>query len=323
MEFEIIHLARFHSLFVSTWNLELEACNLQGVLRSVRQRHRRQKPTTNDKIVYCFLVDQLHCFTSFLTIARDQLIQSTIIMKSSFASAWSSLLLVLWYWSTAIHALRHLEIASPLQSLTIPEHDDATITIPLTARGRFLQKIQAGLRAEQQLVQQQQETAAQDTAIAVDTSKQDWAHDASSQARRRQLNDERMLEEAFDKAVAPYDEQLNNIQRQQLKQKKQHKYQLVGVIQPQQDSQNKNSKPIQWYARLKPANSHWSVRLIHVNQDAAVYDLFRRGRVDLLGKYDNTGITDETTGLPVIRSHYAVRERSWKYVLSCLCVVLC
>lgn len=210
--------------------------------------------------------------------------------------------IVLLTLSSRIHAIRNLQFASPLQALTIPEHDDVDDTIPPTARARFLQKIQAGLKAEKEVRDKLQESPP----IAVDTSKPDWAQQASVTARRNQSKEERMIEEAFDKAVAPFEEKLKNSKKQTSQQQQQHKYQFIGVIQPNAE------KKIQWYARPKPANSKWSVRLIHVNRDAIVHDLFRRGKIDIFGRYDNTGSIDAETGLPIVRSQYVVRERSWK-----------
>ena len=83
-------------------------------------------------------------------------------------------------------------------------------------------------------------------------------------------------------------------------------YQFVGVVKRRSD------KPISWYARKKPADAKWSVRLVHVNQDAIIKDLFNRGKIDIFAKYKNTGKVDEETNVPVITSKYEVRERSWK-----------
>ena len=73
-----------------------------------------------------------------------------------------------------------------------------------------------------------------------------------------------------------------------------------------------NETPITWYARPKPAIAKWSVRLVHVNRDAILKDLFNRGKIDIFGRYENTGTRDTTTNQPIIASKYIVRERSWK-----------
>jgi hypothetical protein len=199
--------------------------------------------------------------------------------------------------SSVVQAIRHIQFASPLQALTIPEHD--VVETPPTPRARYLQKIAAGLQAEQQV----RDKLGEDDPIAVDTSQADWAQTATTNAKRQQLHKERMLEEAFDQAVAPVEAKFSKKQTSSSS----SQYQFVGVIQP-----HDTSKVIQWYARPKPANSQWSVRLVHVNRDAIVHDLFRRGKIDLFGRYTNSGSKDPESGLPVVRRHYSVRERSWK-----------
>jgi hypothetical protein len=207
---------------------------------------------------------------------------------------WRTVALIGWT-SSSVQAIRHIQFASPLQALTIPDAE-----VPPTPRARYLKKIAAGLQAEQQV----RDKLGEDDPIAVDTSQADWAQTAARNAKRQQLQKERLLEEAFDKAVAPFDAKLS---QKQPSSSSSSQYQFVGVIQP-----NDASPVIQWYARPKPANSKWSVRLIHVNRDAIVHDLFRRGKIDLFGRYTNTGSKDLETGLPVVRSQYSVRERSWK-----------
>ncbi|GAX25043.1 hypothetical protein FisN_10Lh239 [Fistulifera solaris] len=209
---------------------------------------------------------------------------------------WRTVALIGWT-SSSVQAIRHIQFASPLQALTIPDAD-----VPPTPRSRYLKKIAAGLQAEQQV----RDKLGEDGPIAVDISQADWAQAATANAKRQQLHKDRMLEEAFDKAVASVDAKLSKKQ-QSSSSTSPSQYQFVGVIQP-----NDASQVIQWFARPKPANSKWSVRLVHVNRDAIVHDLFRRGKIDLFGRYTNTGSKDPETGLPVVRSQYSVRERSWK-----------
>ena len=71
-----------------------------------------------------------------------------------------------------------------------------------------------------------------------------------------------------------------------------NKYQFVGLIKKPKTtggSGGKEGDPIQWYARPKPRHAKWSVRLVHVNKDAIIKDLFDQGKIDIFAKYTNTG----------------------------------
>lgn len=87
----------------------------------------------------------------------------------------------------------------------------------------------------------------------------------------------------------------------------------------------KKEQSISWHARPKPENAKWSVRLVHVNKDAIIKDLFNRGKIDIFAKYTNTGRQVETvekgedgetvtkkTTVPIVTTKYEVRERSLK-----------
>ena len=157
--------------------------------------------------------------------------------------------------------------------------------------------------------QQQQQDSSTTTANG-----KDWAQHAALADRDRQSQVERATARAFEQAFAKADalvvaEKGDN--NKQLKPQS-NKYQFVGVIHAP-----KSAQPITWYARPKPADSAWSVRLVHVNRQAILYDMFRRGKVDIFAKYKNRGqkvVTEEgvATRQPVIQAKYVVRERSWK-----------
>jgi hypothetical protein len=200
-------------------------------------------------------------------------------------------------------AVRNLHIVSPLQSLTIwdPEVKEAVMESGVGAsfRSRFLPKFRAGLRAEVEA----RKRLASEAAQQVDATSNNWASQAASSERQQRMAKEKIVEQAYDEAVAQFDAKTAmTIQRTNP-----NKYQFVGVIHP-----NDNEKPITWYARKKPATAKWSVRLVHVNRDAILKDLFNRGKIDIFGRYDNTGAKDATTNQPIITSKYFVRERSWK-----------
>ncbi len=198
-------------------------------------------------------------------------------------------------------AAKVIRFASPLQSLTIPDRevkDDLT-----TKRQRFLPRFKVGLQAE---VEARKELAAKRTTelqLSATTSGTDWAQRVTESDRARRVKENEIVEKAYDNAVSEFD--ASNT-KSPISKKSPNDYQLVGVVTP------KGEKPITWYARPKPADSKWSVRLLHVNQDAVIKDLFNRGKVDIFAKYKNTGAIDEETKSPVVTSTYEVKERSWK-----------
>jgi hypothetical protein len=197
-------------------------------------------------------------------------------------------------------AVRSLRFASPLQSLTIP--DPEVKEIVKSNRQKFLPKYKAGLEAE---IETRKELAAKRTKElqAAAASGGDWAEQAAESQRQRRSREERLVEQAFDKATTEAEKALKVAQTT----KSSNAYQFVGVV-----NRGLADKPITWYARPKREDSKWSVRLVHVNRDAIIKDLFNRGKVDIFAKYRNTGSVDETTNTPIISSKYDVRERSWK-----------
>jgi hypothetical protein len=211
-----------------------------------------------------------------------------------------TLSLVMLLQQSVVVAVRNLRIASPLQSFTI--WDTEAKEEQATPRSRFLPKFKAGLEAEAKARKEIVEK--RDQKLQADATSNDWAKQAASTTRRMFASDEKRAEEAFDKAVSQFD------QSKKLKKKKAtnpNQYQFVGVVNPASDG-----TPISWYAREKPRDSKWSVRLVHANRDAIVKDLYNRGKVDVFAKYENTGQKDEETRSPIITSEYSVKARSWK-----------
>lgn len=224
--------------------------------------------------------------------------------------------------ATSVDAVRSLRIVSPLQALTIWDSDDEDSSSGMlvtnlknsTARSRFLTKLRAGLDAESRMRSTLPELMAD---LSSDVTRQqssltsatDWAERAAQSKREAFDRQELLLEAAFDKAVAPFEEAEKELRRklQKTRSEKSASYQFVGVI-GERNAQN----IITWYARKKPTNSRWSVRLLHVNRDAILKDLFDQGKIDLFAKYENTGKINSETGLPIIASKYSVRERSWR-----------
>lgn len=226
-----------------------------------------------------------------------------------------------------VDAVRNLRIVSPIQSLTIfdPEiiktgsgsDEVAEPTKPLTHRRSFLTRFKAGLEAETAArkatgIQRKQR-------LQIDASKgnndEDWAKRAASAGDRLRENEANAVERAYDESMMKFNSNDEAIILKKRASRNENKYQFVGVINPPSTSgkkSNKSNTPITWYARKKPPNSNWSVRLVHVNKDAIVKDLYDQRKIDIFAKYDNTGRTDIDKNQPIVTSEYSVRERSWK-----------
>mmetsp|Transcript_6213 Transcript_6213/g.9076 ORF Transcript_6213/g.9076 Transcript_6213/m.9076 type:complete len:384 (-) Transcript_6213:47-1198(-) len=108
-----------------------------------------------------------------------------------------------------------------------------------------------------------------------------------------------------------------------------NKYQYVGVInspklknkvhaardQPKSPSSGEKSSNnifnnVQWYARKKPKQSNWTLRLVHVDRAAILHHYFQRGKIDIYGEYRNTGEIDSQTGKIAVTPVYTARPRN-------------
>jgi hypothetical protein len=210
-------------------------------------------------------------------------------------------------------AIRRLRFASPLQSLTIPDPEIQGEEFLNTPRKRFLPKFLAGLTAEAQARKELAVVRSREAVISADdVTGSDWAEKTARSGRERKQKEEDYIEAAFDQAVAGVESVEKTLDKaSKFLNKSRNEYQFVGVINRKAAS-DPNQKPITWYAREKPTSAKWSVRLVHVNQDAIIKDLFNRGKIDIFAKYRNTGELDEKTKAPIVTSKYEVRERSWK-----------
>lgn len=196
-----------------------------------------------------------------------------------------------------------LKFHSPLQSLTIFPKD-----IPSsTPRDRFIPKFKAGLEAEkrarEQIVKQRE---LEDDPEYVGKG---WERRSEEAEKLKSAKEDLFVEKAYDNAVAKFD-----VNSQPKTQQKMSKYQFVGVVQPPSSSEK-----VKWYARKRPADSKWNIRLIHVNRDAVIRDLFVNGKVDVFGKYVNTGkprdpVKDgedaSVLRRPLIEAEYSIKKRS-------------
>jgi len=221
----------------------------------------------------------------------------------------SAMLLVLLATMQSVSAVRKLQIVSPLQALTIwdPELKEEVVeTGGPTRRSRFLERFRTGLQAEADTRKKlaESEKVAQQQQVVGDKN---WAAKAAAMEMQQVHANEKMVEQAYDQAVAQFDAKT----QRKMKKKNANKFQFVGVINSSSSGASEE-KPITWYARKKPSDAKWSLRLVHVNREAILKDLYNRGKIDVFGRYENTGKRDEKTGQPIIQSKYTVRERSWK-----------
>jgi hypothetical protein len=250
---------------------------------------------------------------------------------------------------------KDIRFASPLQSLTIPDPElfadkvknsveevDVAVEekksaaekkqdllrssrILDTPRKKFLPKFLTGLKAENQI---REEIAlgrvkVPDSDDDFDVSGMDWVGQTKTEEAKRKRREDKIVEDAYDKAITSF-EQEQRISKK-MKKTNSNKYQYVGVVGINKDKEKKNS-PISWYARPKPKNSKWSVRLLHVNKDVIIKDLFDQGKIDIFAKYTNTGQrkqSDIASGeegrtakpssqAPVVTTKYEARDRSWR-----------
>jgi hypothetical protein len=198
-----------------------------------------------------------------------------------------------------VGGVRNVQIASPLMALTIWDDADEK---PETHRSRFLPRLRAGLSAE--AIAAQDFTGSKSRKPSLSLDKPDWAKQVAGSEQRERTAQTKAMERAYDMAVAKHDA----IQNKSKTAKKQssNTHQFVGVVNPKS-----TENPITWYARQKPAHAKWSVRLIHVNKEAVIKDLFNRGKIDLFARYENSGQIAES-GQSAVTVNYSVRERSWK-----------
>jgi hypothetical protein len=208
--------------------------------------------------------------------------------------------------------IRTLRFASPLQSLTIPDPEMKDEEDLNTPRKRFLPKFFAGLTAEAEARKEVALKRSRELQSS-DLEGSDWADKLVASDKVRREQEDAFVESVYDQAIAGVDSVEKTLIKgsQTLSRKSPNKFQFVGIIDRKKAAANVSS-PITWYARKKPASAKWSLRLVHVNQDAIIKDLFNRGKIDIFAKYKNTGVIDEETKTPIITSRYEVRERSWK-----------
>jgi len=194
-----------------------------------------------------------------------------------------------------------LRFASPLQTFTIFDNKEEPLP-----REEYLSKYSVGLKAEMDKRNELQEKY-EEFLARQDKESPGWARKAAKYERNLRSAQERLSAKAFDEAVRKFERQEKKRQKSSSSSRNPNKYQFVGVI-----NKSKPNSPIEWYARKRPAQATWSVRLVHVNKRAIIKDLFNQGKVDVMAKYHNTGFAEEETKERLVEGQYHVKERSWR-----------
>jgi len=223
-----------------------------------------------------------------------------------------------------------LRFVSPLRTYTVFDPDpasssssDAAINAP---RRKFFPRFRAGLaaeRREREAIKDELQAELLSEAEGGDNSEgygREWAAMEEAKDEVRRGAEEARVERAHDRAVAAYDRRstgraaIASLTPSGARAKADGKdLQFVGVINPGRVA----DKKVTWYARPKPATSKWSVRLVHVNRDAVLRDMFTAGKIDVFGSYINSGkkVLDrdgEPTLQPALEGKYTVRSRNWR-----------
>ncbi len=224
-----------------------------------------------------------------------------------------------------------LRFTSPIQSFTIFEKSALSSLDYASPRKKFLPRFRAGLvaerRAREALLEEQRRGILDfDDGQMESGDGAGWAEASAAADERKKKAMEGRVEAAFDAAVKEYDERVAAAKKKVSSvSSSSGKYQFVGVV--NNGTRNAVNNSVTWFARKKPNNSKWNVRLVHVNRDAVLRDLFVRGKVDVYGKYVNEGLDnaafeaadksgesiDERFAMkPCVMAQYSIKERSWK-----------
>ncbi len=194
-----------------------------------------------------------------------------------------------------------LKFLSPLQSLTIFPKDIPTTT----PRDEFLPKFKRGLEAETRA--KDQVTKRRELNDEIEYTGKGWEKKSEESEKKRAEKEDQYIQSAYDRAIEGFEPAKSA-------EFKGSKYQFVGVVQPKD-----SAKKVKWYARKRPSNSKWNVRLVHVNRDVILRDMFVNGKVDVFAKYVNTGKPKDALRegenpsaprRPLINAEYNIKKRS-------------
>jgi len=182
-----------------------------------------------------------------------------------------------------------------------------------TPREAFLPKFQAGKASEKEArdeIAKEAEVYGDGVDEYVDEG---WDKEIEEIDRLNVEGEDQRVERSFNSAIDTVKDKFD--QTIKYEKVKKSKFQFVGVVQPIRSS---DSKKVRWYARKRPSNSKWNIRLVHVNREAIVKDLFARGKIDIYGEYENTGkkmvaVEGENmldNGKQLITGKYSVKKRN-------------
>jgi len=214
-----------------------------------------------------------------------------------------------------------LNFASPLQTFTI--YPKEKVIEEKSPRERYVPKLKAGLAAERKAkiiikAKEQYNMDNDDDYIG-----EGWDKKSAQLEKYKEEENDLKLERAFDRAVAPFSKSRIFTSIKKNTPSKKSSLQFVGLVHPP-----KNGKNVTWYARERPSESKWNLRLVHANRDAILRDLFIKGKVDVYGEYVNTGKSSSrdkedqdspaavNNGKPLIQAKYTLKNRSWKNLLN-------
>mmetsp|Transcript_15311 Transcript_15311/g.22441 ORF Transcript_15311/g.22441 Transcript_15311/m.22441 type:complete len:342 (+) Transcript_15311:15-1040(+) len=208
-----------------------------------------------------------------------------------------------------------LQFLSPLQSLTLFPKDKPTAT----PRDDFIPKFKAGLEAEKEareFLAAKRSSGGGEDDEPINVGK-GWEKRSEENDRIRAEREERFVDEAYDRGVAGYTEASKAAVAKiasSSNSNSNNKFQFVGVVQPPNAE-----KKVKWYARKRPTNSKWNVRLLHANRDVIVRDMFVNGKVDVFAKYVNSGERRDVLKegedpsaphRPLIKADYNIKKRT-------------
>ncbi|KAL7430952.1 hypothetical protein ACHAXH_003789 [Discostella pseudostelligera] len=259
--------------------------------------------------------------------------RSALIMLTAatlFVSADSSTPAAAAATSTSGHA-KPLHFTSPIQSFTIFDKSALSSFDLASPRRKFLPRFRAGLIAERrarEALMEEQRRGLLDFDDGQTDGGAGWAEASAAADERKKKAMEERVEAAYDAAVKAYDERMAAKKKSSIvsASSSSGNYQFVGVVN-NGTGNTKNNNALTWYARKKPKNSKWNVRLVHVNRDAVLRDLFVKGKVDVYGRYVNEGldkaafaaadasgenVDDRVAMKPFVKAQYSIKERSWK-----------
>jgi len=208
-------------------------------------------------------------------------------------------------------------MSSPLKTLTIFNNGMGTTSKRFTsARATFLQKFKGGIssqniaRNEMKEEENRRKKREEEGSVVLATETEEaeeigqWEEYSLSKEEEVMRERRSKMEEAFEKGFNSV-----KVGTKSSKKNGDSAFQIVGVVLPEQG--------VKWYARKKPKDAKWNVRLMHVDKAALLRDMFVNGKIDVYAKYENKGRhqssqteeSDEANSVHV-EPVYSVRERN-------------